>query len=83
MTTIKRLGLAILFIPLLFNAGFDLSRDYQARKASKALEKVLVDLDENVQVGRCHAIPEAKMFLCAVSKDGAHGLLPVPYEAVK
>lgn len=89
MNTLKRLGLAILFIPLLFNAGFDTMRFFKARQVEGFVAEKLSGIKgiSKVNVYRCYDI-RYQFWLCDVEVQAAGGetarnVIPVPYEAVE
>jgi hypothetical protein len=87
MSTLKRLALAILFIPLLFNAGFDTARVWQKHKVCNFVTKTFRSFPE-VTSARASCVDVRDHFwLCDViveTKDGerAQQLVPVPYEVL-
>ena len=87
MTTLKRLALAILFLPLLFNAGFDASRAWQKRKVDNFVTKTFRSFPEVTSARASCVDIRNRFWLCDVTidtKDGSQdrALVPVPYDVL-
>ncbi len=89
MTVVKRIALTLLFLPLLFNAGFDVSRDWQARKTKSFVVENIKKIPgiATVKVHSCTDI-KGNFWLCDVEVQTTSGetdrrLLPLPYEVLE
>ncbi len=90
MSTVKKAILAVLLLPFIFNGGYDILRDYKARKVAGLVAKTIVQMPNvgKVKVHSCTAFKHYEMWACDVEvtlKDGQSDrrILPVPYQATE